>query len=203
MVVDRVPSESELSSGPRTHALARLRRAGGLLTCNPERAKRVEESPTTQYTVTPPLILIAPSPGPLTTFSSLHIVRTTTRSVRPRSSRRNVPGSPSSARSLRLGFASPSRALRLRSREKGRRRASGARIRFPALLEQAFGVPRTSSAPFPLWAPAAVRDPQPPAALARHIWPRLTCLATEPSRQRVHRLSTSGKAGTFSVFRAG
>jgi hypothetical protein len=81
-VVDRVPFESELSSGPRLHALAR--RGGAPADtptviqsraflphhCHSERGRVApdEESGWGQSRPNPPYVFIAPSPGPLTTF---------------------------------------------------------------------------------------------------------------------------------------
>ena len=101
-----VPSERKRSSVPPVTALARLRRAGGLLPA--ERR-------------TPHLYCDRADSGPLAAFSSLCSVGTITRSVPPRSSRRNAPRGPISSRSLRLRFAPAPRSLIQSCYPRGRR----------------------------------------------------------------------------------
>ena len=59
--------------------------------------------------------------GPLAAFSSVRSIGTITRSVPPRSSRRNAPRGPNSARSLRLRFAPAPRGLVQSFSIRGRR----------------------------------------------------------------------------------
>jgi hypothetical protein len=144
-----VPSESELSSDPRIHALAgRDGAPAGTSHRHPERGRRPSRRIPNKKGIrhTTPFCFHRAGSGPLTPFSFLRIVRTTTRSVRPRSSRRNAVIGPLAARSLRLRCAQASRALRLRSRMRGRRSAFGARLRCLASARASF---RRSLEPHP------------------------------------------------------
>jgi len=78
-----VPSEHKCSSVPPSSNAARLRRAGGLLP-----AERRNPHP----------VLDRADSGPLAAFSSLRSIGTITRSVPPRSSRRNAPRGPNRRR---------------------------------------------------------------------------------------------------------
>jgi len=105
-VVDRghaasadVSSESKLSSESPTSPAARLRLTGGL---HPAERR------------TPHLSCDRADSGPLAAFSSIRSIGTITRSVPPRSSRRNAPRGPNSSRSPGTpevgGFAAPAAA---------------------------------------------------------------------------------------------
>ena len=69
----------------------------------------------------PHLVCDRADSGPLAAFSSLLSVGTITRSVPPRSSRRNAPRGPNSSRSRNLRFAAVSRGLVQSCYARGRR----------------------------------------------------------------------------------
>ena len=122
------------TSGER--ALARLqasarRRAAPLRTTHP-----------------PPLCVDRADSGPLAAFSSLRSIGTITRSVPPRSSRRNAPRGPNSSRSRN------SASLRFRGAWFG-----------PSAPE--VGVAASPPPPLPLRASAAARDTRPSGTLTR------------------------------------
>jgi len=150
-----VRSEHKCSSVPPSSNAARLRRACGLLPA--ERR-------------TPHLVCDRAGAGPMTTFSSFCSVGTITRSVPPRSSRRNAVIGPTAARSLRLRFAPAPRGLVQSFNVRGRRGGFAA----PAAVSPGLCCgPRYEA----IW-----------RAQARTSWPRLAALATRPSSTAARRL---------------